>query len=255
MKKIILSAFMIASVILMYSCSQSSTPVDAASSGSNSMSVIASQVLPDNLLPSMVDPEIVDINSDGEVGFAPDLVDPGEMGEHGRMGDAHHGRREGLDTAGHMKDTTGHKPDTTGHRLDRGFKLRDIFWHLKLTDTQRPVIAQIMKDYANCVKTVMNANADQRKQDIAAANAQIRAIIDQVKAGTLDRVAAAAQIKAIKTDLKAKLDALIDKTALCNCWTTMVNAIKAALDTNQLALYEAWLAKLKHTPCDTGTTP
>ena len=215
MKKVLITSIMIALGILMYSCSQNTAPVD---SQSNSMGVIASQVLPDELLPSLDNPDMIDGSLDNEISNTPEFFSPTDK------------RQCPNDRAG------------MGEKLGMGFKFRMIFVKLQLDEQQKSAIARIMTAHAKCVREVMQATDAQRKEIIKAGNNAIKDIIKQVKKGDLTKREAAVQIKQINERVRAALAALVDKAALCRCWTIMVDDIKAILTPRQLELFNAWLA-------------
>jgi hypothetical protein len=155
---------------------------------------------------------------------------------------------------------------------DGGFEFRQILNRLQVTRAQFPVIQKVIWDYQLCVQTVMSKTFAARKEIMYAAEQQRRTIMTTfqaaLKAAKGDtaaihaaRDAAMTALKALNTDTQTKLDALIDKAALCDCWTKMVTAIEATLTTtvvapatqSQLDLFKAWLAKQK-TPCDAQTS-
>jgi len=147
-----------------------------------------------------------------------------------------------------------------------GFAFMQIMWQLKLTKDQMPAVMKVMWNYQGCVQQVLAASYAQRKQIMYAAGQQQKAIMDALKAALkaagkdtaaihAARKTAMDAMKALNADTKAKLDALIDTKALCDCWNKMITDFEALLTPNQLTLFKAWLAKQK-TPCDqTTTTP
>jgi hypothetical protein len=145
-----------------------------------------------------------------------------------------------------------------------GFELRGILYQLKLTKDEMPVIQKAIWDYQQCVQQVLSKTFAARKEIMYAAEQQRRTIMNTymtaLKAAGRDtalihaaRKAAMDAMGALNKDTQTKLAALIDTAALCQCWTTMINAIEATLTADQLTLFKAWLAKQK-TPCDATTT-
>jgi hypothetical protein len=153
------------------------------------------------------------------------------------------------------------RPDDKGgmggmkDRMGPGFKLRMLLWDLKLTREQMTVIHDLMPGYHDCVKGVMDAGAAARKAAFDVAKAARQPIIDAVKAGTTTRADAKLLLDAINKQLKADLDATIDKAALCDCLKKLYIAIRATLtDPKQIEKFNAWVAKQK-LPCDTRVNP
>ena len=154
-------------------------------------------------------------------------------------------------------DLLGGPTATTPGTNALGVMFRDLLIKLKITNAVSPIQRAILA-YQKCVDEVLSSTLAQRKAILDAAELQRKAIIDRVTASlkgetdaakvTAIRKTAADAIKKLNDDTAAKLNALIDRTALCDCWTTLIKAIRANLTTNQIQIFEKWLA-VQITPC------
>ena len=90
------------------------------------------------------------------------------------------------------------------------------------------------------------------KSIIQEANARRKAIVDQVKAGTLTREEAAAQIRVLNQATRDKVSANPDsqtiKTLMCAERDKLFTGVKAILEGDQVTRWDTWIARLKG-PC------
>lgn len=144
----------------------------------------------------------------------------------------------------------GNKDKRRGPReIKFGSHLGFVLYMMDLTDEQKTQVQTIMENYRNCFFDVMKDYFTARKAAMETARAAIKTVIEDYRAGNIDRDAAIAQIKTIREDLKETLKATFDKDALCLCYETMTTAIEALLTPDQLAIWERYKA-LRQSLCD-----
>lgn len=130
------------------------------------------------------------------------------------------------------------------------FNFREIFSKLKLTDEQKAQIQAIMKAHSDCERAARMAYHTTIAGILADANAQRRAILEDLKAGNIDMKEAATLLKALNEDTRARikesgaLEAL--QATLKDCTETMISDIMKVLDDNQKALFQEWLTRIKN---------
>jgi hypothetical protein len=275
MKKTLLSTlsavFVIALIVFMTSCKQDGGSNDPTNPIVPGIAQNVNQALPAAVLPYF-DAHNVTVNGTLDtpiMNSSPDFCGgPGDNGNPPPNG----GGPDGSGTVGSGSGCTGHNPPPpppqggVGQPIDNhgGFEFMRIMMQLKLTKAQFPIVQKVMWNYQQCVQTVLAKTFAARKEIMYAAQQQQKAIMDTYKAALkaagsdktaiqAARKAAMDSMKALNDDTKTKLDALIDKTALCDCWTKMITDFEAALTPDQLTLFQTWLAK-QTTPCSTTTT-
>jgi hypothetical protein len=280
MKKTLLSTlsavFVIALIVFMTSCNQGGGSNDPTNPIVPGIAQNVNQALPASVL-AYFDAHNVTVNGGLDtpiMNSSPDFCGgPGDNGNPpppdggGPKGGGPDGSgSDGTGTVGSGPDCTGHNPPPpphggVGQPIDNhgGFEFLRIMWQLKLTKDQFPVVQKVMWNYQQCVQTVLAKTYAARKEIMYAAQQQQKVIMDTYKAALkaagkdkaaiqAARKAAMDAMKALNDDTKTKLDALIDKGALCDCWNTMITDFEAALTPEQLTLFQTWLAKQK-TPC------
>jgi hypothetical protein len=130
------------------------------------------------------------------------------------------------------------------------FNFREIFPKLNLTDNQKTQIQAIMKEHYDCERNARMAYHQAIAAILADANAQRRAILDDLKAGNIDKKEAATLLKALNDDTRAKikesgaLETL--QAALKGCTETMISKIMGILDENQKPIFQHWLDRIKN---------
>jgi hypothetical protein len=275
MKKTLLSSllaiFVLSFLVFMTSCNKDGGTNDPTNPVVPGISAPANQVIPSSMLPYFdVHNVVVTGNLDTPItNSSPDFCGgpPDGSGSDGS------GNNGGPPPPGGGKHDPPPPPPPpqggAGNPIDNhgGFEFMQIMMQLKLTKAQMPAIMKVMWDYQGCVQQVLAASFAARKQVMYAAGQQQKVIMDALKAALkaagkdtaaihAAKKTAMDAMKALNTDTQAKLDALIDKTALCACWTKMITDFEATLTPDQLTLFTTWLAKQK-TPCDasTPTTP
>ena len=225
----IMIAFIIMSVIIISSCHKDGDPNNKdIPVQPQTANIIKDQVLPDNLL-GYFDANVVTVTGSLESPIqssSPDLL--------------------GGPTA------------TTPGANALGVMFRDLLVKLKVTNAVNPVQRAIMA-YQKCVNDILSLTIDKRREILVSAELQRKAILDRLAAALKNvpdavtaanlKKAAAAEIKKLNDDTAAKLDALIDKAGLCDCWNTLVKTIRVSLpSTEQIAIFDKWLA-VQITPC------
>lgn len=130
---------------------------------------------------------------------------------------------------------------------NRRMPFGDLLRALKLDSTQIAAIKDLLKAHEACMKSATEALRASEKTIIDAAKAQRDGIIAQVKAGTLDRKAAAEQLRALNQATRealknnpARTDAM---TARKNCDDAFFTSLGGILTADQQAILADWLAK------------
>lgn len=134
---------------------------------------------------------------------------------------------------------------------DAGVRGFAILGCLELTADQKTAIATLLRDHQDCTKSVMDSLRSSEKPLVEAARAAQKAVRDQLKAGTITRDEARAQLAQIKADLKAQLESNPvrewARQALENCRQELYAQIRALLTAEQQVIWDEWVA--------TGTLP
>jgi hypothetical protein len=251
MKKTLLSsllAIFVLTFFVMTSCNKDTGTNELTNPIVSGATLSVNQVLPDNLMPYF-DAHNVNVSGSLEtpiMNSSPDFC-----------GDTTRG--------GPPPPPCGGGPSGPPMDNQGGFEFRGILMQLKLTKDEFPVVQKVLWNYQQCVQLVLSKTFAARKEIMYAAMLSQKTIMNTymtaLKAAGKDtaaihaaRAAAMTAMKALNDDTKAKLDALIDKTALCDCWTKMITDFEAALTTDQVTLFKTWLAKQK-TPCDAAVSP
>jgi hypothetical protein len=259
MKNLVLfAALTVLGIFGISSCSNdgSVTSPTQGVAGTHSDAFSANYTLPSNVTDYFTLNEGT-LEQDLTLGFSPEGHGPGHMPPppppHGDS--TGHGGDKG-DTTGHMPPPPPHKGDMgngpgPGGDIGRGIDIGRTLFHLKLTLTadQKVLIGDAIKAYHDCMKAVMDPIKLQRDEVIKAANVQRKAIMDALKAGTIDRATAKQQLKDLNTATKAALDLIVpDPTAGCSCLYTLIDSIGAGLTADQKVTWDAWVATLAG-PC------
>jgi len=250
--KTLMAMFVLSFFIAMTSCNKDTgTNVTTNPVQPPTESVIGQQVLPDALL-SLFDAHQVVVTGSLETPIqnsSPDFCPPPDTskGKGGPPQDSSKGKG-------------GPPPPPPPPPVGGGFEFRGILYQLKLTQVEIPVVQKAIWAYQQCVQEVLVKTFAARKEVMYSAMQQQKSIMDAfktaLKAAGKDtalihaaRKTAMDAMSALNKDTQTKLAALIDNTALCACWTSLINDIEATLTPDQLVLFKAWLAKQK-TPCD-----
>jgi len=270
MKKTLLSTlsaiFVLALLVFMTSCNQGGGSNDTTNPIVPGIVQNVSEAMPASVLPYF-DAHIVSVT--GTIDTPIMTNSPDFCGGPDGTGNNPPPPPQGGGPDGSGSDCTGHNPPPpphggVGQPIDNhgGFEFMGIMMQLKLTKAQFPAIQKVMWDYQQCVQTVLAKTYAARKEIMYAAQQQQKGIMDTykaaLKAAGSDKTAIAAARKAamdamtaLNQDTKTKLDALVDKAALCDCWNTMITAFEGTLTAAQLTTFQAWLAK-QTTPCSTS---
>lgn len=147
-------------------------------------------------------------------------------------------------------------PMMKGHpwleRFDFGKHLGLFFRRLNLTDAQKTQIKDLMVKYHETMKPLVKEFIDANKDIITKANADRKAIVDQVKAGTLSRADAAVKLKEINIAtheaIKNNPKTVEVKTKMCDARKQLFTDIKGILMGDQVTKFEN-LIKLIKNPC------
>lgn len=137
-------------------------------------------------------------------------------------------------------------------RFDFRKHLGLFFRQLNLTDDQKTRIRDLAKIFQQDMKPLIQQFYDANKSIIQSANASRRAIMDDVKSGTITREQAAAKIK----DLNQVTRDLIKnnpasqsiKTLMCAERDKLFAGVKAVLLGDQITKWNDWISKITD-PC------
>jgi len=137
-------------------------------------------------------------------------------------------------------------------RFDFGKHLGFFFRQSNLTDDQKTAVRDLAKTFHTNMKPLVQQFYEANKTIIQEANASRKGIVDQVKAGTLTREDAAAQIKdlnqATRDKIKANPASQTIKTSMCAERNKLFAGVRAVLTGDQITKWDGWIAKLKD-PC------
>ncbi len=126
-----------------------------------------------------------------------------------------------------------------------------IFHCLELTAEQKAAIAAVMNGQRDCTKSIMDSLRASEQPLVEAARTAQKAVRDQLKAGTITRAEALAQLAQIKADLQAQLESNPvrewARQALEACRQELYKQIRSLLTAEQQAIWDEWVA--------TGTLP
>jgi hypothetical protein len=161
------------------------------------------------------------------------------------------------------RDTTRMGPGQPGkmNPRDRFDPLGAILFRLKLTVAQTTKLRTYMKDHMDCIKAAEQALRDSEKPIMDNARTQQKAIMDQVKAGTMTRADAKIALKTLNDATRKALNDNPARQAACiameACKKALNDQILALLTDAQKVLFQAWLDKQPVVDCTpkTKTTP
>lgn len=149
-------------------------------------------------------------------------------------------------------------PVTATPTSSNGFMFREILSKLNLTRDQIPVLQKAIGAYQECVNSVMTRTNAQRREILVAAEQKRQAIIARVKLAMQNetdrtklaeiRKAGMDAINKLNLETRKALEALIDNSALCDCWNKLIRIVRATLSADQLKMFERWLST-QTTPC------
>jgi hypothetical protein len=252
--KALMVLFVLSLIAVISACNKSGSSTDANSPAQlNKTALVDTQILPESFLAAFDAHNITVTSSlDATIASYPDYqcANPEAVMGGGGMGMP----------GGHDNGNDGHGMGPgMGHDNGGGFQFRSILHHLSLDTSQVHPLYTAIWNYEQCVQTEYLSNFAARKQVLYAAEQQRRTILNTFRTavhGVKDtavinaaRATAKAALEALNTDTQTKLNALIDKVTLCNCWNTMITAIEAVLTPTQLTTFQTWLTGLKTTPC------
>jgi hypothetical protein len=137
-------------------------------------------------------------------------------------------------------------------RFDFGKHLGFLFRQLNLTDDQKTAVRELATTFHANMKPLVRQFHDANNTIIQEANTSRKAILDQVKAGTLTREEAAAKIRdlnqATRDKIRANPASQAIKTSMCAERDKLFTGVKAILQDDQITKWDTWIAKLKD-PC------
>jgi Spy/CpxP family protein refolding chaperone len=136
--------------------------------------------------------------------------------------------------------------------------LGQVLRTLKLTPDQVTSVKTLMQAHMECVKAAMLALRETEKPIIEDARAKQKAIIDQVKAGTMTRAEAMPLLRALNEATRKALNENPARQAACiameRCKKILFDAIMETLTPEQKRIFQAWIDKGPKDPCTQRTT-
>lgn len=122
--------------------------------------------------------------------------------------------------------------------------LRGILPCLQLTSEQKTQLEGFLKSHRECVKAALDAHKTATEPVRTRLKELGKSLREQVKAGTITREDAAAQMKAAQEAAKAETQAADEalKAALEACKATLYGQIAGILTADQLTIWNNWLA-------------
>ena len=137
-------------------------------------------------------------------------------------------------------------------RFDFRKHLGLFFKQLNLTDDQKTQIRDLAKTYQQNMKPLIQQFYDTNKTIIQDANVKRRAIMDQVKSGTITRDSAATLIKNLNQGtrdlIKNNPASQSIKVLMCAERAKLFAGIVAVLQGDQITKWNAWIANIPN-PC------
>ncbi len=157
---------------------------------------------------------------------------------------------------GNMSAMTPGNPMMRGNlwmeHFDFGKHLGFVFRNLKLTDDQKSQLKDLMAKFHDSMKPLVQQFRDANADIIAKANDERKAIMDQVKAGTLSRTDAQTQLKALNDKTRLQIEAnpksVQLKSQMCDARNNLISTIEKMLTPEQLVKWNDWKAKAPD-PC------
>lgn len=141
-------------------------------------------------------------------------------------------------------------------RIDKGgmfggkmptFRFKSIFDKLNLSEDQKEQIKVFFKAHIDCERAARMAFFEKISSFLEETNLKRQEIIDQLNAGTIDKVTAKENLKALNEELKAKIEASGAqselKEALKLCLDNLLTNIRGILVSEQLTAFNEWLTK------------
>jgi len=133
-----------------------------------------------------------------------------------------------------------------------GNHLRGVLGELALTDEQKEQIRDLMAAHHDCVRGPLAAICATSQEIIQAVNEEVRAIIESLRNGEIDRAEAWEQLRELNQRAREAIrkdpDNLDQLVALCECKLTLFDNIRTILDEEQQGIWDDWVAGLEG-PC------
>ncbi|MDP3580797.1 MAG: Spy/CpxP family protein refolding chaperone [Ignavibacteria bacterium] len=137
-------------------------------------------------------------------------------------------------------------------KFDWNKHLGMILRKLKLTEDQKTKIDVLVKAYHESMKPLVKEFADANKAIIDAANAQRKAIAQDVKDGKITRREAEEKIKSLNERVRNAIETnpatATIKTQMCAARKTFLDGVRAELTTEQQTTWDDAVARMK-SPC------
>ena len=133
-----------------------------------------------------------------------------------------------------------------------GNHLRGILRELALTEEQKEQARDLMAAHRDCVKGPLAAICATSQEIIQAVNEELRALVESLRNGEIDRAEAREQLKELNQRAREAIredpDNLDQLVALCECKLTLFDNFRAILDEEQQEAWDEWVAGLEG-PC------
>lgn len=137
-------------------------------------------------------------------------------------------------------------------KFDFGKHLGLFFKKLNLSDDQKIQLRNLMTKFHDDMKPLVQQFRDANADIIKAANIERKAILDQVKAGTITREEAKTALKALNEETRDKIKnnpaTQTIKASMCALRTVLFNDIASILTPDQLIKWNNFSSKIPN-PC------
>ena len=137
-------------------------------------------------------------------------------------------------------------------RFDFHKHLGLFFMQLNLTSDQKTQIRDLFKTFQTDMKPLVQQFYDANKDIISASNATRKTILDSLKAGTITRDQASADLKTLNQATHSQIDAnpasQSVKASMCTERDKLFAGISAVLQGDQLTKWNQWISTIKN-PC------
>ncbi|MBX7154113.1 MAG: hypothetical protein K1X91_04065 [Bacteriodetes bacterium] len=233
-QKVLLSAVTLLSVVVI-GCSNLIDPTDGTTSSANveqQLSMFVTQNSNTTSDDALLFPELDTMCPKGDIPF--------EKGHHGKGGHGHHGGKDGLDD---HHGGIGHKGgfDKPRTKFD---SLRLVLPCLQLTAEQDTAVRAILTTLHTQVGSILKATRDAQLPLRQDAQAKAKVVLDSLKAGSITRDEAKAQLDTIRQELETALQPGRDaaKAAITTLQNDALTAIRALLTTSQQVAWDIWIS-------------
>ncbi len=138
--------------------------------------------------------------------------------------------------------------ETCTSKLGENMQLRRVFREMKLTKEQMAQIPAFMAEFNECQMQSKIALRQSEMAIIKKSNADLRAVLADLKAGNITRAEASQKIKAINQETRESLKNNPDRAtalaAMKACRDNLFASIRGILTAEQQVIWDAWVAKI-----------